>query len=621
MSKNKENIITNLCKGFGDEEYTETNYKWVIPEISPLTLKEYETKEDVPDILARVLINRGISVDEYEVIKDGAAFRGLMDEYISKIKDLNIVAEKIVEKIHEQYADKNSNITTYAFCDYDMDGITSGAIFNDFFSNLYKILDINKERLKVHIPERKDGYGLNMKWCETLVQNKKADDDLFVITFDNGVTKVAEIQYLINSGIEVIVTDHHEPEEYLPSCLVLDPKKDGDRFGEELCGAGVAFLLCMKIYYLIKDELLDEDKLILSDSIQRCLGLAAMGTIADMMPMTVFNLALTKTGLDILNYIYYPPITCLKDCFNLVELTSKDIGFNIAAAINACGQMNEAWRGYELFKLHEETLEENRARAEAIHKIYKKNKDITKKMKDMLQVEIDSGRFDKSKICVYPIKDIPYGIAGKLAQYISSSMSKPAIVLIDEGKEEIKGSARCAEDNMDLLRILKPFVDNGQIKFANGHKAACGVVFYRKYLDVIENNIGEYISELEANGEIERQEKKILYIDKVISLGDINESNYQCLTSIPYSMNFSCPNLMVEGIIDKVSVSKSNPNNVCYTLKDPETNRKTNIWVWNIYPKLYDESKYSKMRIVGSLNRNFMNPQYFTLDVVDIKFS
>ena len=86
-------------------------------------------------------------------------------------------------------------------------------------------------------------------------------------------------------------------------------------------------------------------------------------------------------------------------------------------------------------------------------------------------------------------------------------------------------------------------------------------------------------------------------------------------------MNFSSPNLMVEGIIDNVSVSKSNPNNVCYTLKDPKTNRKTNIWVWNIYPKLYDESKYSKMRIVGSLNRNFMSPQYFTLDVVDIKFS
>ena len=621
MNNSKENIITSLCKGFGDDEYTETNYKWVIPEISPLALKEYEEKSDVPDILARVLINRGISVDEYGVITDGGAFRDLMDEYISKIKDLDIVAEKIVEKIHEQYADKKSNITTYAFCDYDMDGITSGAIFNDFFSNLYKILDIDKDQLKVHIPERKDGYGLNMKWCETLVQNKKDDDNYFVITFDNGVTKVAEIQYLINSGIEVIVTDHHEPEEYLPSCLVLDPKKDEDRFGEELCGAGVAFLLCMKIYYLIKDELLDEDKLILSDSIQRCLGLAAMGTIADMMPMTVFNLALTKTGLDILNYIYYPPITCLKDCFNLVEITSKDIGFNIAAAINACGQMNEAWRGYELFKLHEETLEENRTRAEAIHKIYKKNKDITKKMKDMLQVEIDSGRFDKSKICIYPIKDIPYGIAGKLAQYISSSMSKPAIVLIDEGKEEIKGSARCAGDNMDLLRILKPFVDNGQIKFANGHKAACGVVFYRKYLDVIENNIGEYISELEATGEIERQEKKVLYIDKVISLGDISESNYQYLTSIPYSMNFSSPNLMVEGIIDKVSVSKSNPNNVCYTLKDPKTNRKTNIWVWNIYPKLYNESKYSKMRIVGSLNRNFMNPQYFTIDVVDIKFS
>lgn len=614
MKSCNDNIIEKICDNYNNSNYSESAYRWVVPDINPFKLKEYQKNGDVSELLARVLINRRISIDDLKKIKEVDSFMLMLDEYIDRIVDLDIAAEKVLAELGKK------NTKVFVYTDYDADGITSAGIVNDFFSNLFSYFALPKENLSIHVPERKDGYGLNQKWCEGLAAKKTDADNYLVITFDNGVTKNNEVECLLKAGIDVIVTDHHEPEAELPSCIVVDPKKDTERFGEELCGAGLAFLLCVKIYKLIKHELDKANLLAFSESLQRCLGLAAMGTIADMMNMTVFNLAMTRAGLAYLNCFEYIPVNCLRDSFNMVEITSKDIGFNIAACLNACGQMNLANLGYELLESFDKDESIIREKAEKIYKIYSKNKDITRKMKVLIQKEIDCGRFDDDKICIYPIAGIPYGIAGKLAQHISNSTNKPAIVLIEEDKEEMNGSARCASGNLDLLSILKPFVEKGEIKKANGHKSACGVVFYKEYLDTIAEHISDYISSLEESGEIELPQKKTLYIDKEISIDDICEKTYMELISMPYSMNFASPNLLISGTIERVSVSKSNPNNICYTLKDENTGKSVSIWAWNLYPKLYDATKHTAMKIVGNLNRFFQNPKTFTLDIVDMKF-
>lgn len=614
MISRKDNIIEKICNDYNSDQYSKSAYKWVVPEINPFRLADYQKNGEVSEILARVLINRGIDVDDFKKIKEVESFMTLLDEYVNKIVGIEAAAESILTELRKE------NTKIFVYTDYDADGITSGGIVNDFFSCLYSYLGLERKNLTIHVPERKDGYGLSLKWCESLAAGKAEEDNYLVVTFDNGVTKNAEVEYLINAGIKVIVTDHHEPEAILPPCLIVDPKKDEDRFGEELCGAGLAFLLCVKIYNLIKAELDEKDLEAFRESLQRCLGLAAMGTIADMMNMTVFNLAMTRAGLAYLNCFEYIPVNCLRDSFNMVEITSKDIGFNIAACLNACGQMNLANLGYELLESFDKDESIIREKAEKIYKIYSKNKDITRKMKVLIQKEIDCGRFDDDKICIYSIAGIPYGIAGKLAQHISNSTNKPAIVLIEEDKEEMNGSARCASGNLDLLSILKPFVEKGEIKKANGHKSACGVVFYKEYLDTIAEHISGYISSLEESGEIELPQKKTLYIDKEISIDDICEKTYMDLISMPYSMNFTSPNLLISGTIERVSVSKSNPNNICYTLKDENTGKSVSIWAWNLYPKLYDATKHTAMKIVGNLNRFFQNPKTFTLDIVDMKF-
>lgn len=599
-------------------EAIESNYIWKFSNPNPLLVKRYKDA-GISDTMSRVLINRDISIEEFDTIEQN--FNDLLIEYSNKIVNLKEAAKFVLDHLDKK------NLEIHIFSDYDTDGITSAAIAEDFFRVIFREAGIDPNNIFITVPERKDGYGMNIDWCHYVARRKKEDNTILVITFDNGITKVLETDVLLKANCSVLITDHHEPEENLPNCLIVDPKKDKDRFGEELCGAELAFMLC----YMMSKIALEKEYIRVSDnadiafkySLDRCLQLAAVGTIADMMPMTLFNITLTKYGIEMINENEDPhaSLVALKDCFGLNEITSKDIGFNIAAAVNACGQMNSANLGYELLSIYDHEESEIREKAEEIYKIYSKNKDITKKMKIVIQKEIDSGRFDNSKICICPIKNVPYGIAGKLATYLASSTRKPSVVLIDEDQEELRGSARVADSEMDLLGILKPFVGKGKIKFANGHKAACGVVFYQEGLETIQDEISEYISSLEEEGKIMPPKKKILLIDKKIKITDICKKTYEDIISIPYSMNFNSPNLLVEGELLKVARSKSNPNNVCYTLCDPETNKSVSIWAWNLYPKWYDENIHTKIRIVGNLNRNFMNPNTFTLDVIDFKLS
>ena len=569
----------------------------------------------ISDTMARVLITRKVSIQDFDIIENG------FNEYIEKFSNNIVDLDKAVDFVLDNL--KKPNLEIHVYTDYDTDGITSAAIANDYLKTLFMTFGLDRNKIFITVPERKDGYGMNLEWCQFVAKRKTEDNNILVITFDNGVTKVAETNLLLNANCDVLITDHHEPEEVLPNCLIVDPKKDKDRFGDELCGAAIALILFYKISLKVRKmnkDLYDDNAMIMFNaSLLRCVQLAAVGTIADMMPMTTFNLALAKYGIDEINQDTYSPLICLKNCFGLAEITSKDIGFNIAAAVNACGQMNNAALAYKLLESYDQDDNSVQEIANEIYKIYAKNRDITKKMKLVVQKEIDSGRFDNSKICIYPIKDIPYGIAGKLATYLSSSTRKPSVVLIDEEREELRGSARISDSDIDLLSLLKPFVNKGKIKFANGHKAACGVVFYRSELDTIQDEISEYMEDLEQSGKIESPKKKVLLIDKKISIGDINSKTYKDIIRIPYSMNFYSPNLLIEGDILKVSVSKSNQNNVCYTISDKDTGKSISIWAWNLYPKWYDASKHTYMKIVGNLNRNFMNPNAFTLDVVDFK--
>lgn len=595
------------------------DYVWKYRNMNPIAEKSYEMA-DIPKILSKVLYNRGYTADDYEIINDG------IFEMTNYYRENIPCMEAAAKRINRALLDSNTQI--YIFSDYDTDGITSAAIFHDIAFSLAKYDEHYNNNFVIHIPERIDGYGLNTDWCTKVIAEKNKPEnqekDFLVITFDNGITKNMQIDYLRKNNIEVIVTDHHEPGDKIPSGIVVDPKKDDEKVGEELCGAGISWIIAYRLYQLclatFKNKEKEKD---LTESLKRALEYAAIGTVGDMMPMTLFNLSLVKKGLACLNEKdknNSPLVDLIEELKKnsktmAFEITSKDIGFTIAAAINACGQMGYANKAMNLFL--------GNGTAESVRECLNISQNETKKAKTVIDKDLEQGRFDNDLICIYTMFDIPKGIAGKLSNHICSCTGKPAIVLASDKNSltnEISGSARCSNPTIDILNLLKKLENDNIIKSAAGHKAACGVVFYKDKIEEAKNKLNEMIVENIEKNESEINPKADLYIDDTIEIKDIVYKNYKDINNMPYSMNFSAPNFLFKGYIEKVKISSSNKNNICYTIRDLIGNSTIDIWVWNKKAQEYKDNKPSKISIVGNLSRNFLKPGQITLDVVDLRF-
>jgi len=593
-------------------------YNWIYKRPHPLLLKDFESHK-ISNILAKIISNRGLSYEDYNRIEN--SFWDMVFNYCDNIVNMNAAAKKILKAL----ADNEYKI--FIFSDYDTDGTTSAAIAQKVWTEFQTYLKKGNP-IEVYIPNRHNGYGLNMNWCEELVMRKKKDPDhkYMVVTFDNGVTKVKEIKYLRNNNIETIVTDHHEPDKEIPEGIVVDPKKDSEKIGEELCGAGISWLLCVQLYRVFfenKNNDMDFKKA-LSFPLQYGLGYAAIGTVADMMPMTVFNIALVYHGLKFLNESKNRPripIDALKDCFNIQEITGKDIGFSIGAAINACGQIEKIETAYNF--LIESDASQMIKRAEAVYEEYNNIKTLTKKVKSLIQKDIDDGYYDNKKFCLILIKEnIPHGILGKLANHVTTCTGKPAAaILVQENKNELKGSGRCQNSSINLLELLQPFIKKGLLKTANGHKSACGIVIYADKVEELQRALDAKIEALEECGEVTLKPVNDLVIDSSIDVTDINMSLFNEINKLPYSMNFNAPVLCLNGEVIEVGHSKNNVNNVKYIIKSQFNDKFIEVWTWNYKPDIFNKNIHKKISIAGNLVRDFRNPKNLTLDVIDIKVS
>ena len=602
-------------------------YNWKFKRPNPLVTREYEA-HGIPNMLGQIMINRGLGYKDYKALTED--FLQMVNDYCDNIPGIRAAANRIKRALRDE------KTKIFVFSDYDTDGITSAAIFYQFCKMLSETDKRYSNNIDIYIPERNEGYGISEKWCENLVDKKQKDKDheYLVITFDNGITRRDLCKsYLHSNNIETIITDHHEPDGEIPSGIVVDPKKDEDRFGEELCGAGISWLIVYQLYKLIvnnEDEDIEynvikdiEDNVVkeLGKALKITLGYATVGTIGDMMPMTVFNMSLLYNGLNCLNdgdENSRSPVNALAECFNLKEITTKDIGFTLAAAINACGQMGEANTAIKMF-IDKEAFDTDEL-AQDVCKLLNKSRDETKKAKKIIENDLAADIFKDDLFCIYIMKNIPHGIAGKLANHITDNTGKPAIVLVDTGIEELKGSGRCQNETIDMLSVLKTLETEELINYANGHQAACGVSFNKSQIEDAKYRLNELLLDKLESEEITIHPSKDLYIDATINVKDINLKNYQLINTLPYSMNFYNPNLCIKGFIVKARSSQSNVNNICYTIKDLTNNDKIDIWVWNKKAQEYFDNKPTRISLVGSLVRNFMNPKQITMDVADIKF-
>ena len=430
---------------------------------SSLTLA---SEAGVSPFAAQLLINRRI--------KTAAEVRSYLyptlDELHSPFQLSDM--DKAVERIHTAIS-RGEKICVYG--DYDTDGTTATALL----LNTFRRLDVPVD---YYIPNRfEDGYGLSKDTVEKIHQKNRAK---LLITVDCGITSVKEVALANQLGMDVIVTDHHQPEaEQPPAYALISPKIPGNEYPyTELAGVGLAFKLA---------QALIDDKAVL----ESLLDLVALGTVVDMAPLTGENRILSRLGLAELDKRERPGIHALCEAAGHKIDTPLDgyaLSFKLGPRINAAGRMDTAHKVVDLLTTDSEDVAIRIA--SELNQANQRRQDLEKKIQDQA-LEIIEKEIDDDTVGIVVASDKwdekAQGVVGIVAARLMQSFYKPAVVLAING-DEATGSGRCIEG----MNLADSFVACTELLVKHGgHEAAAGLTLKTKNIPKFRKAFNEFARE------------------------------------------------------------------------------------------------------------------------------
>ena len=412
-------------------------------------------------LLAGVLAARGIT-DPAEALTLLAGEEELSDPML--LTDMDKACARILEAI-----DKEQTIVVYG--DYDVDGVTATAL-------LYQHLKGMGANVKCMLPSREgDGYGLS----KNAVQSIHDKGCQLIVTVDNGISALEEADFAASLGVDLIVTDHHLPHDTLPRAVaVVDPRRADDHSPfKGLCGAGVAFKLCAALDGCPPEEMLDY-----------CGDLAAVGTVADVMPLTGENRTLVKAGLKLLQQTDRPGFSALLEEVGLAgrPITAENVSYAIAPRINAAGRMDNAVTALQLVLCEEEERAE-----ELAHKLNEINvarqeteQEIVRAAQEQLDAE---PAILEDRVILIWGRDWHPGVIGIVASRLVEKTGRPVIVVSVDEHGEGKGSGRSVQ-GFNLHACIASCEDL-LLRFG-GHAMAAGLSVREENLHELRRRLNEW---------------------------------------------------------------------------------------------------------------------------------
>lgn len=354
---------------------------------------------------------------------------------------------------------KNKKIVIWG--DYDVDGITSTTLLKDFLDKR----GFGKN-VFVYFPSRvEEGYGLSKKGVDYL----KEKNFETIITVDCGVSAHEEITYAKEKDITVIVTDHHLPSDTLPDAEIIFNPKVGNNIYRDFAGVGVAFYLCSCL-----NKNLPGDKI----SMQHFMDILALGTVADMVPLTGPNRIFVKEGLKYIDKNLRPGIKCLKQFFGTSEkpTNTETISFMLAPAINAAGRLGKPEIAFMLLMEKDETKAFTLAKQLFELNEYRKN--IEKNIFEEAIRQAKEHQADPFILVHHP--DWHEGVIGIVASKLQNYFYKPVIILTQGQGGHFKGSARSIEG----YHIFEGLTRNkGYLLGFGGHSQAAGLQIKEEHIE------------------------------------------------------------------------------------------------------------------------------------------
>lgn len=390
--------------------------KWRLPPSVDSEAQRLAEESGLPKQVCAILAGRGLTqAQELKTFLQGGG--PLPDPYA--LKDMDRAVERISRAVED-----GEKIAIYG--DYDCDGISATALLYSYFQ------DIGADVL-YYIPDRdSEGYGLNNFALERL----QGVGVSLVVTVDNGVSALEEVRYAGELGMDVVVTDHHQPREILPQAVaVVDPHRPDCSYPEKnLCGAGVAFKLICAL----------EGDLGCTEMLEHCSGLVALGTVADVVPLVGENRRIVQAGLRDLSQTESPGLLALMELAGLRrQLDSTAVAFGLAPRINAAGRIGKADLAVEL--LLTEDPEEAAQLAATINGYNETRKTLVEEILGDIdrQCAADPSLLEQ-RLLILSGKGWHHGVIGIAAAKMVERWSKPCILISLEG-EEARGSCRSVE--------------------------------------------------------------------------------------------------------------------------------------------------------------------------------
>lgn len=485
----------------------------------------FKELSDYHPLIVQLLYNRQLQKQNEIDFFLNPDYEKMHDPFL--FKDMKKAVERVWQAI-----ERKEKIVIHG--DYDADGVTSAAV-------LYRALKILKANVDVFIPHREnDGYGLNHINAKKFVEEKVE----LLITVDCGITNFQEIEILTNGGVDVIVTDHHEPPEQLPQAIALiDPKIEGENYPfTGLAGAGLAYKLVEAVFCDERIKKYEADLLPYGGSLgykKWLLDIVAIGTVADMAPLLDENRILVKWGLIVLARTKWIGLQMLLNSLNPKVIDTYTIGFQIGPRLNAAGRMNHASPAFQLL------VTESPAEAENI--IMELNQTNFQRQKST-EIMVEQAKsqiakhINKQKVLFAYQNDWPPGIVGLVAGRICDELYMPVLVMTDSN-DKIVGSGRSIEQfniTAALRKIEKYFSRFG------GHSQACGFTLKdRAILDNFQNDMRNLVEETLKDVEFE----PYLDVDAELIFTEINEIIYHELSKFePFGENNTKPRFLLKDL-------------------------------------------------------------------------
>ena len=497
--------------------------------------------------------------------------------------------EKAVERILKAIENKEKTII---YGDYDVDGITSSSILKRFFKDIDFDVD-------VYIPNRLDeGYGLNDEAIKSIKDNEYS----LIITVDCGITAIDEVKLANSLGIDVVVTDHHEPGEVLPDAIaVVDCKRKDNKYPfRELAGCGVAFKLAMAISKKLK---LDEA------SYLKYIDIACVGTIADIVPLCDENRVICKLGFMLLKQTKIIGLRILLESIGYKKLDSTTISFGVAPRINACGRMGHEKEALDLFLTND--IIEARKIVEKLNEYNNDRQQIEKKMFEEAKELVEDNKEKENPMIIVGKENWHHGVIGIVSSKITDLYYKPSILYsIDD--DFAKGSGRSIQ-GFDLHEALEK--SKKYIKQFGGHSMAVGVTLEKDKIELFKKSMNEYAKKCNLEELI-----PLIEVEDVISIKDLNNKEVEDLYLLePYGEGNSKPIYQINNVKINSKRSISEGKHLKLTITD-ERERMIDCIGFNMGELTNDYVIGDKIDLVGTLEINsYMGVDKVQINLKDIR--